>query len=53
MKIYFTVKETPYCPTNYGIFECKIKEDGDGRKKEVCSLVACCRVELSSPINIS
>jgi hypothetical protein len=50
MKIYFTVKETPFCPTNYGIFECKIKEDGNC-KKEVCSLIACCRVELSTPID--
>lgn len=49
MKKYFTVKETSFCPTNYGIFECKIKEDGD--KKEICSLIACCRIELSTQID--
>ena len=43
---YYTVKQTYFCPTNYGLYECRI-ENG----KEVCRLIACTVNEsLSSPL---
>ncbi|BFI76837.1 MULTISPECIES: hypothetical protein [Sulfolobaceae] len=43
---YYTVKQTYYCPTNYGLYECRL-ENG----KEVCKLIACVvRDSLTTPL---
>ncbi|WP_187152674.1 hypothetical protein [Acidianus manzaensis] len=45
MQLYYTVLKTSFCPSSYGIFECKT-ENG----KEVCKLVACTRPGFLSSI---
>jgi hypothetical protein len=43
MKVYFTIKQTSTCPTNYGLYECKLTEEGEN-----CRLLACVVNRLST-----